>query len=212
MKLRAIFTAMAIALMASSASGQVDTPSPNPALPKFSTIMPDTTMVLIPGRKLTITLDKDLKPVMVAEAAAPDNPAPGAVPRVVEETWTKIIDPKQIKIESGVLGLALYSTPGKGTVLIAANGLDQGIIYSASLVLKRGERLVVYPTTICAAGPGSPGTERWPEDVAAIIILQVRHIQGSICYDPETGRFYEPGQQPPSSAPAAPSPPRGSEG
>jgi len=205
--LAALCAAPAFAQTPQPPASQPPTPQPKgEPLPKVSTLTADGEVILIPGRTLKVTL-KDGKPTLssegVSEQALPPAPQPGGD----QENWFPL-DTKSVKIQPGVLALTMLRIPGKGTAVVAGNGLAEGVIFVTGLVRSVGDLQQISLTTTCAVGPGGPGVELWPEQIDAILVLEFLTVPGPTCADPASRSLYAPGEQPPSSrAPPAAAPP-----
>jgi hypothetical protein len=206
-KIAAVVALSALSFTAEAQTGGSQAQPPAQAsaeLPAVSTLRPNGTILLIPGRELVIAWKMPDAPTEVSEGAAPPHGLPPIPHDPDVETWTAPIPTDKFKrAEPGQIVFSLWVEEGRGTILTATSGQQQPFFYMANLVLRREGRLVVRPTTICAVRPGTVGLETWPYAVEAIQIVGMGLIPADMCYDHEAKKGYRMGDQPPSLAPPA---------
>ena len=209
--MRGLFLLAAAGLsIAAPAMAQNDLAPKQPPLPSVSTIDSNNYVLVVPGRRISLTFDDKMTPKNAGEGAADDLgfPLPENDPQI--ETWAQHTG--DARVDPGALRINLYAfTPKPGsqqpaTVLEVANGRDKPVVYFAALVMGVEGKHVIRYTTICSIKPHGVGLESFGESVEGILVLKVVETDGPICSDARTGKFYPVGQQPPPPDPPAPKP------
>lgn len=211
--IRKIALVVALSALAFAAHGQTQAPAPalatpqapaqaKPELPAVSLVR-NNTILLIPGRQLTIGWKMAEAPTQVSEGVAPPHGLPPIPHDPKLETWPQPIPGDTSKrAEPGQIVFSLWVEDGRGTTLTASSGQAEPFFYMANLIMRRDGRLIAVPTTICAVRPGTVGVETWPYAVEAIQIVGMGLINADMCYDHQARKGYKMGEQPPSMAPA----------
>lgn len=107
------------------------------------------------GERVTIRLDAEMRPSLVAaesfppdkRPSTPDQPAPG------------------------VVSVLLWDDPGTGAVLTLQNGLDAPLIYRAVEYIEAEDgRVTAHPTSVCPIPAHLSAFEQWPDPVIGMVV------------------------------------------
>jgi hypothetical protein len=180
-------------------------------LPSTSQVAQDHTLILMPGRRLSVSLDDKLVPSLSSEGAADALEFTTRDSDRKLETWgaatvgNAVIDTDRVRFNL----YAFTRPPGSqqpSTALVVTNGRGKPLVYFAALVMAVEGRHVLRYTTICSIKPNQAGLETWGETVEAIMVLRIVEVDQPVCSDARTGKFYAPETQPPPPDPPAPKP------
>ena len=147
------------------------------AQPQVVSELPPKAVVISPGERLVLSAVSP-DPSVQSRGPVPTGDL-AAVPNLDNsyETVGQFALKGPLAPVPGSLVLELTSTPKEGARLVAVNGADVAIIYSAVLVFQRGDRRRYVTTSICPVQPGRPGVESWANDVVGIAIVAVHRLR-----------------------------------
>lgn len=140
-------------------------------------------------------------PTQMSERQSGETPFPARQAPTDVETFGKVqANAPLTPARPGEIVFTLWADEKNGTTLLATSGQSEPFFYMANLILRRDDRLIAAPTTICAVKPGSFTRETWPERVEGIQIVGLGTSPEDMCYDHRAKKGYKLGEQPPSDA------------
>lgn len=166
-------------------------PDATPAAER-SSIGPNGTILLVPGRTLTIAGGLEGPPTFVSEGPAGLNPFATAA-AIHTESVSKT--PARGKVPpDGQTTFSLWVAANGYTTLSVLNGHRVPMVYVTLLDRPEEGGVQTIPTATCAVNPRSGGIEDRANPVSAVRIVGMIAVRDQdLCYDPETEKTYKVG-------------------